>query len=79
MQVNVIETPLMPLSMIFTLLFTLPLLGPSPLGNALASLGWGLRIALLTFSLARFGLLVGTGWFLCDMLALVPLTADTSA
>jgi serine/threonine-protein kinase len=64
----------------FTLVFTLPLLGPSPLGNVLAFAGWGLRIASLTVVLARFGLLVGAGFFFSgDMLSMVPLTADLSA
>ncbi len=63
-----------------TLVFALPLLGPSPLGNGLILVGWGLRLALVTYVVARFGLLVGVGWFFChEMLSTVPLTADLSA
>jgi hypothetical protein len=57
-----------PVALSFTLLFALPLLGPSPLGNALIFAGYGLRTALWTFVLARFGLLLGAGWFFCSEL-----------
>jgi hypothetical protein len=65
--------------LLFTLLFTLPHLGLSPLGNSLTFVGFGIRTALFIFFLARFGLLVGVGWFLGDMMSAVPLTADLSA
>lgn len=65
--------------LLFTLLFALPLLGPSPLGNALTLVGYGLRTALWTFVLARFGLLVGSGRLCVELLAAAPLTSDLSA
>ena len=65
--------------LLFTLVFALPLLGPSSVGNALILLGQGVRTALWTFVLARFGLLVGTGWLCVELLAMAPLTNHFSA
>src|SRR5262249_45369372 len=60
--------------------FMLPLLGPSPTWNALTFFWQGLRVGLLVFALARFGLLAMAGSLLCSvMLSLAPLTADLSA
>ena len=67
--------------LIFVARFMLPqFLGPSPAGNALIFFSLGLRVGLLVFAMARFGLLAMAGMLLCDvMLSLVPLTADLSA
>jgi hypothetical protein len=60
--------------------YMLPLLGPSPTGNALTFFSQGLRVGLQVFALARFGLLAMAGLLLCStLLSLVPLTADLSA
>jgi hypothetical protein len=64
----------------FLALFVVPLLGPSPAGNALTLLGYGLRVGLQVFVLARFGLLAFAGMsFVNELLSLVPLTAALSA
>jgi hypothetical protein len=64
----------------FTLICTVPLLGPSPSGNALTFFWYGLRVSLQVFALARFGLLVMAGSVFCsEMLSIVPLTVDLSA
>ncbi len=64
----------------FVARFMLPLLGPSPTGNALIFFWQGLRVGLVVFALARFGLVAMAGSLLCSsMLSLVPLTADLSA
>ncbi len=64
----------------FVALFTVPLLGPSPAGNALTLFWHGLRVSLGVLALARFGLLAFAGELFCTgLLSLVPLTADLSA
>jgi hypothetical protein len=64
----------------FVAMFTVPLLGPSPAGNALTLFWAGLRVGLQVFALARFGLLAFTGLLICtELLSLVPLTTDSSA
>jgi serine/threonine-protein kinase len=64
----------------FLALFTAPLLGPSPAGNALILFWHGLRVGLWVYALARFGLLVMAGSLVCtELLPLVPLTTDLSA
>src|SRR5262249_59264333 len=64
----------------FVALFTAPLLGPSPMGNALAVFWYGLLVGLQVFALARFGLLAFAGLRICtELLSLVPLTTDLSA
>jgi hypothetical protein len=64
----------------FLATFTLPLLTASPSDNALTLFWNGLRIGVVIFALARFGLLAMTGYlFFSELLALVPLTADLSA
>jgi hypothetical protein len=64
----------------FLALYLVPLLGPSPAGNALTLFLYGLRVGLHVFVLARFGLLAFAGLaFGSELLSLVPLTADLSA
>lgn len=64
----------------FTSMYAVPLLGPSPSGNAMTLFWYGLRVGLQVFALARFGLLVMAGSVFCsEMLSIVPLTADLSA
>ena len=66
--------------LLFVALYTAPLLGPSPAGNALIVFWYGLRVGLQVFALARFGLLAFAGLIECtELLSLVPLTADLSA
>jgi hypothetical protein len=66
--------------LLFVALFTAPLLGPSPTGNALTVFWSGLRIGLQVFALARFGLIAFMGLLICtELLSLVPLTTDLSA
>jgi hypothetical protein len=66
--------------LLFVALFTAPLLGPSPAGNALTVFWYGLRVGLQVFALARFGLLAFAGLLNCiELLSLVPLTTDLSA
>jgi serine/threonine-protein kinase len=61
-------------------LFTAPMLGPSPTGNALRLFWSGLILGLGLFTLARFGMLASAAALLCEIiLSLVPLTADLSA
>lgn len=64
----------------FVARFTLPFLGPSPTGNVLTFFSQGLRVGLVVYALARFGLVAMAGSQLCStMLSLVPLTADLTA
>jgi serine/threonine-protein kinase len=64
----------------FVVLFAVPLLGPSPAGNALTVFWYGLRVGLSVGVVARFGLLAFAGQLLVsEPLALAPLTADLSA
>jgi hypothetical protein len=66
--------------LLFVALFAVPLLGPSPAGNALTVFWYGLRIGLGVFVLARFGLLAIAGQvFGSELLSLAPLTTDLSA
>jgi hypothetical protein len=65
---------------LFVALFTAPLLGPSPTGNALTVFWSGLRVGLQVFALARFGLIAFAGLEISTgLLSLVPLTTDLSA
>jgi hypothetical protein len=64
----------------FVALFTSPLLGQSPTGNALTLFWYGLSVGLQVFILARFRLLAFAGLRVCtELLSLVPLTTDSSA
>ena len=66
--------------LLFVALFTAPLLGPSPTGNALTVFWSGLRVGLAVFAVARFGLIAFAGLLTCtELLSLVPLTTDLSA
>ena len=63
----------------FVALFMMPVLGPSPAGNALSLFCHGLRVGLGVFVLARFGLLAFAAQsFASELLSLSPLTADLS-
>jgi hypothetical protein len=68
------------IGLLFLVLFAVPLLGPSPAGNALTLFWHTVRVSLWIFVVARFGLLAFAGLLLCsEPLSLVPLTADLSA
>jgi hypothetical protein len=61
-------------------MFIVPVLGPSPAGNALCLFWSGLRVGLGVFVLARFGLLAFAAQVCTsELLSLAPLTADLSA
>ena len=66
--------------LLFVAWYMLPFLGPSPAGNALTFFSQGLRVGLVVFALAPFGVLAMAGSLFCvSMLSLAPLTADLSA
>jgi hypothetical protein len=65
--------------LLFTAVFAVPFLGPSPATNVVTLLLGGIMPAMSVLILARFGMLAFAGSGFCELLPLAPLTTDMSA